>query len=160
MRLTPNQLYRRYEAGEMEFDEVVEKINEFALDLIEEMEEERGNPVASYVDRLLNKRAAAKLVKEHGEAEVRETLVALSELEDFEPALLLWNADHWDVPLHCFIRLKREPVFRLTKLRVRSREVRAEFEYGAAKRGKATRERVLLKRNWKERLVVEEREVL
>lgn len=159
-RLNPNQLYRRFESGEIEFDELQKKMNEFAVELIDEMEDERANPRASFVDRLMNKRAASKLIKEHGEAVIRELFCAISEVEDFSPALLLWNADHWDVPLHCFIRLKRAPVFRVKELRVRSRQATMLIEHGSAKKGETLREELRFQRDWQERMVVERRKIV
>lgn len=159
-RLNPNQLYRRFEKGEIEFDEVQSKIDEFARELIVEMEIERANPHASFLDRLMNKRAASKLIKEFSEASVRELFCAISEVEDFPPALLLWNADHWDVPLHCFVRLKREPVFRVIALRILTRQATMTIEHGSAKKKETTREKLHFKRDWQERMVLERRETL
>lgn len=159
-RLNPNQLHRLFENGEIELDELQAKINEFAVELIAEMEEERSNPAASFIDRMMNKRAASKLIKEHGEANIREVLWAISEENDFAPALLLWNADHWDVPLHCFIRLKREPVFRIIALRILTRQATMSIEHGSAKKNETTREKLHFKRDWQQRMVLERREVI
>lgn len=135
-------------------------MDEFALELIAEMEAEHDNPRASFVDRLMNKRAAAKLIKAHGEAAIRELFSVMAEINDFPPALLLWNAGHWDVPLHCFIRLKREPVFRIKELRVRSRQATMIIEHGSAKKNETTREKLHFQRDWLERMTLARRETL
>lgn len=159
-RLNPNQLHRLFEEGKIEFHELQEKIDEFAHELIAEMEAEHDNPQASFIDRLMNKRAATKLIKEHGEAAIRELFSVMAEMDNFPPALLLWNADHWDVPLHCFIRLKREPVFRIKELRARSRQATMIIEHGSAKKNKTIREKLHFQRDWLERMTITRREVL
>ena len=90
---------------------------EHAKGLIEEIEEDRKNPIAAYVDKVLSKQAANKLARRYTEPVVREVLAALAEVPDFPPAHLLWNAEHRDVPLHCFLRMRTEPVFRVLRCR-------------------------------------------
>jgi hypothetical protein len=82
---------------------------------------------------------------------VREVLVALADVRDFPPARYLWNASHPDVPIHCFFRMRREPVFRILSLEARAGEFRVVIEHGAAAKGKGTRQAFLLARNehWK-----------
>ncbi|NQW99234.1 hypothetical protein HQ447_01150, partial [bacterium] len=117
--------------------------------LIQEMEEDYQNPAAAWIERLLAKRAAGRLIKLHGAAVLREVLVALADLPDFPPARYLWNAAHPDVPLHCFFRMRREPVFKILSLLPQPAGFRVLTEYGSA--GKATRRTILLKRDdhWK-----------
>ena len=86
---------------------------EHARELIAEMEEDYQNPAAAWIEGLLAKRAAARLIRRHGSRLLRELLVALADVADFPPARYLWNAGHPDVPLHCFLRMRREPVFRI-----------------------------------------------
>lgn len=118
-----------------------------ALELIEEMEEARRNPIAATIEQLRNRSAAARLAKRHGAANVRRILGALSEIPDFPPAVLLWNALHQDVPLHCFIRMRHEPVFRIVKLQIKPQLARIAVEYGRAERHESTAEVISLRRN-------------
>jgi hypothetical protein len=57
-------------------------------------------------------------------------LAALAKSEQFPPSMLLWNASHPDVPLHCFIRMKREPVFRIVRFQSEGTSVDIQVEYG------------------------------
>lgn len=122
-----------------------------ARGLIEEMEEDYQNPAAAWIESLLARRAIRRLVSRHGSRLLREVLGALADVPDFPPARLLWNATHPDVPLHCFMRMRREPVFRILSLEVLSGVVRVAVEHGDAARGKATRQAFVLKRDalWK-----------
>ena len=156
--MNPNQLFRLFESGEIERDELQERMGVLARELIVEMEEERGNPIAAYIDRVRNLRASKKWVKQHGEASVRELFFAMSEVEDFSPALILWNAEHWDVPLHCFFRQKRDPVFRVCEMQVKMRVAEVVVEYGVS--GDIKKERFCLKRDWQGKMEVVERESL
>jgi len=120
---SPRILVRRWENGEIEREEMQRLMAEHQYALLEEAEEVRKvrkNPVASYVEGLMSKRAAKKLIRAHGEAGIRELLLALSEVENFLPSAYLWNAMHWDVPLYCFIRTKRAPIFRVKEMWVKS----------------------------------------
>jgi hypothetical protein len=78
---------------------------------------------------------------------VREILVALAEVPDFPPARYLWNAAHPDVPLHCFLRMRREPVFRILNIDHRSDVIELLAEYGDGGRGRGTRRLFVLKRD-------------
>lgn len=154
---TPLQLFRSFEAGEISRDELHASMAVHARYLIEEMEEQRRNPVAAYFDFLLNERAARKLARRHGEAEVREVLAALAELPEFPPAVYLWNAMHDDVPLHCFLRTRQTPVLRILHLEITRMRSQIEVEYGAARGKRTRREAFELRRNWRGELFVEER---
>jgi len=98
---------------------------------------------------LMNKRMAKRLVSDHGEAAVRELFLVMSWMPDFSPSAYLWNADHWDVELHAFIRTKSEPVFRVRESLVKSTRAVLLVEHGSAKRKEMVRERMTFKRNWK-----------
>jgi hypothetical protein len=110
---TPNRIFERFERGEMERDELQALMALHQRELIGEIEEERQHPAAALLERLLAGRAAGKLQKRYGGRLVREVLAALGDVEGFPAARWLWNAMHADVPLHCFLRMRREPVFRL-----------------------------------------------
>ncbi len=102
-----------FERGEMDRCELHAMMALHAQALIREMEEDHLNPVESLVERVLAARHCRRLVKRHGARLLRECLVALSEVPDFPVGGYLWNASHEDVPLHCFMRMKRRPRFRI-----------------------------------------------
>lgn len=143
----PKQLFAMFERGEIERDELHSMMAAHARSLIAEMEEDCLNPAAAWIENLLARQAAARLVRRHGGRLVREVLTALSELVDFPPARHLWNADHPDVPLHCFLRMRREPVFRILSLTRRDELIEVKIEHGEAKRGRGTRETFILRRD-------------
>lgn len=157
---TPPQLFRMFARGAMSREELHEAMGEHQRALIEEMGEARYNPIAFYMEYVRGKALARKLVKKHGEAAVREVLAALGEVREFAPANLLWNADHWDVPLYCFFRAKREPVFRIVRLEIDQVTAEVSVEHGSARRGAAVREVFRMRRDWSGVLVVEGRELL
>jgi hypothetical protein len=154
---TPSQLFRLFARGQISREEFHAAMAEHAGLLIAEMEEEHRNPVAAYFERMRNRRLAARLVRRHGEAAIRAAFAALAETPDFPPARFLWNAWHWDVPLHCFLRSGREPVFRV--LRFASKRMSAELvvEYGAPHDRRTTREGFTLNRDEHGKLTVRER---
>lgn len=152
---TPREIFARYERGEMEREEMQALMALHARELIAEMEEDYQNPAAAWIEGLLAKRAAAKLVRRHGSRLIREILIAISEVTEFPAARHLWNAAHPDVPLHCFLRIRREPVFRVLDVRHRAEEIEVTVEHGQAARGKGTRRMFVLKRDELWRLVVE-----
>ena len=158
--LTPSQLFRQFESGRITREELHAAMAEHAKDLIEDMEEAKQNPLAAYVDKIVSKQAAGKLARRYGEALVREAFAALSEIPDFPPAMLLWNATHRDVPLYCFLRPRREPVFRVLSLEAIGRRVEISIEHGPAKRGDAIRESFTLRRHSDGQLIWESRQGL
>lgn len=144
---TPPELFRQFERGEISREELHATMAVHARELITEMEEERRHPVAAYLERLRNQAAVRRLVRKHGAALVREVLAVLGRLENFPPAQLLWNADHGDMPLHCFVRSRTEPVFRIVRMEVEPMKVRLRVEYGAHRRDLTTRETIRLQRD-------------
>jgi hypothetical protein len=151
---TPNQLFAMFERGEIERDELQALMAAHARELIAEMEENYQNPAAAWIESLLARQSAARLARRHGGSLVREVLVALSELPDFPPVRHLWNAAHPDVPLHCFLRMRREPVFRILQLGQRADVVELLIEHGDARRGRGTRQTFILRRDERWRLRV------
>lgn len=151
---TPSQLFARFERGEIEREELQSLMAVHARELIAEMEEDRLNPAAAWIESLLARRAAGHLVRRHGGRLLREVLAALAEVPDFPPARYLWNAEHPDVPLYCFLRIRRAPVFRIVRMELRGEEIRLLVEHGQAGRGKATRREFFLKRgpDWRLRV--------
>jgi hypothetical protein len=152
---TPNQLFAMFERGEIEREELQALMAAHARELIAEMEEDYQNPAAAWIESLLARQAARRLAWRHGSRLLREVFVALSEVPDFAPARHLWNAGHPDVPLHCFLRMRREPVFRILQLGQRADVIELMVEHGASGRGKGTRRRFILRRDDRWRLRVE-----
>ena len=131
-----------------------------ARELIKDIEEDRRNPVAAYVDKVLSKQAANKLTRRYTEPVVREVLAALAEIPDFPPAQLLWNAEHRDVPLYCFLRPRREPVFRVLHIELAAHQVEISIEHGPAKRRDSIQETFTLRRHSDGQLIWESRQGL
>jgi hypothetical protein len=152
---TPRQLFARFERGEIERDELQAMMALHARELIQEMEEDYQNPASAWVERLLARRAAGKLIRRNGARLLREVLVALSEVVDFPPFRFLWNASHPEIPLHCFLRIRREPVFRILRLESTGSEIFVLTEYGDAAKGKGTQRSFRLKRDRFMKLKVE-----
>ena len=152
---TPNQLFALFERGEIDRDELQAMMAVHARELITEMEEDYQNPAAAWLETLLARRVAGRLARRHSGRLVREILVALAEVPDFPPARYLWNAAHPDVPLHCFLRMRREPVFRILKIARQSDVIELWVEHGDAGRGRATHRMFRLKRDDRWRLRVE-----
>lgn len=124
-----------------------------------EMVEVHDNPVAAWLETLRNRRAAARLAHHHGEPIVRELLLALSEVPDFPLANWLWNADHTRLPLYCFLRSRREPIFRVLKISSAPFIMTIHVEYGSAIKGQATREKFIFGRDRFGRLMLQDRSI-
>ena len=157
-QLTPRQIFRLYDAGTLSREQLREALVHHAHELIEEMEDVHANPQASWLEGMVNKHHAARLVRAHGEPIVREIMLALSELPDFAPARFLWNADRADVPLHCFVRTRREPLFRIIKVISAPFTLEAIIEHGA--KGALIKEQFSLERDRFGQMLVRERRVL
>lgn len=155
---TPNHLIEKWQRGEIEREEMQELMKEHQLALLNEAEEYHRNPIAGYLEGLLNKRAARRLINDHGEAAIREIFLAISRLQDFPPSAYLWNADHWDVALHAFLRTRSAPVFRIRDIVVKSSRALLLIEHGSPKKSQTVRERLTLKRDWKGEMGVINRE--
>lgn len=152
---SPKQLFAMFERGEIEREELQAMMAVHARELIGEIEEDYQNPAAAWLEAMLARQMMGRLTWRHGKRLVREVLIALSEEPDFPPAQKLWNAAHPDLPLHCFLRMRREPVFRIVQLGRRGQEVDVVVEYGDAKR--ATKRRFRLQRDDQWRLVCADR---
>lgn len=156
----PRDLIFRWQSGEIEREEMQLMMAAHHQVLLEEADEYHQNPIAGYLEGLMNKRMAKRLVSDHGEAAVRELFLVMSCMPDFSPSAYLWNADHWDVELHAFIRTKSEPVFRVRESLVKSTRAVLLVEHGSAKRKEMVRERMTFKRNWKGEMEMVAREKL
>jgi hypothetical protein len=142
---TPNQLFRQFELGQIDREQLRASMAVHARLIIAEVEEVRVNPVVAFMDQMLCKRLASKLIKLHGEDTVREVLTALADIPNFPPAALVWNADHELVPLECFFRIKRGPVFFVHKMQVEPQLVSVHIEHGV--KDSAKKEEIQLRRN-------------
>jgi hypothetical protein len=114
---TSHQLAARFERGEIDRTEFQSLMAIHARELIAEIEEDHQNPLAAWIESRLAKAAVKKLMRKHSEFRIREILTALSEAPGFPLAKHIWNAPHPDVPLHCFFRMRREPLFHILSIR-------------------------------------------
>lgn len=146
-----------YEAGEIDREVFHAAMRVHAEGLIAEMEEARLNPLAAALEEVRRRFAEAKLTRCHNEEEIREVFAALSELNDFPPALHLWNAQHKHVPLRCFLRPGQEPVFRVLKFEASTYRAWVTIEYGASAKSQAVREEIDLIREADGRLYLRDR---
>ena len=151
---SPPELFRLYEDGELTREQLHAAMSLHAGDLVEEIVEARRNPVRALYENALSRRAAARLVRQHGEGVVRAVLIALSNAPEFPMARFLWNASHRDLPLSCLFRMRQEPVFRLESIRVAPWRVRVVVEYGSAGKGACDRQEIELHRDRFGRLVM------
>lgn len=148
------------DSGRITREEFRLRMGECAVEIIAEMEEDRLNPVAALVEQMLSRRVASKLLKHHEEALIRETLQALSEVEDFSPARWLWNAAHPHIPLHAFFRSKRQPVFRLVAMEAMPQVITVTVEYGTPGMDGVVREQIRFVRDRRARLGLERRQLV
>lgn len=155
---TPRNLILRWQDGEIEREEMQRLMGEHQKSLLDEADHYYHNPIAGYIEGLLNKRAARRLTMAHSEAAVRELFMALSWLPDFPPSAFLWNADHWDVALHAYFRTRTEPVFRVREVMIKSRRAVMLVEHGSPKKSEIRRERITFSRHWKGDMEVSKRE--
>jgi len=143
----PNELFASFEKGEIKREELQSLMALHARELIQEMEEDYQNPAAALIENLLARRAASKLIKGHGEKLVREILCCLSGKPNFPPAGHLWNAGHPDLPLYCFFRMRRSPVFRLLEIETAHREVKVVVEHGSPKKAETLKQTIRMIRD-------------
>jgi hypothetical protein len=157
---SPRHLFNLLDSGRITREEFRARMKECAVEIIGEMEEDRLNPVAALIEQMTSRRIASKLLKAHDEAQVREVLQALSEVEDFAPARWLWNAAHPHMPLHAFFRSKRQPVFRVVMMDALPQVVTVTVEYGASGTDGVVREQIRFRRDRRGRLGLERRQLV
>ena len=157
---TPRELFRRLDAGLISREDFQAAMAVHARELIAEMEEVHRSPLQAYLDEISNRAAAIRLTVRHGEAKVREALSALASVEDFVMARFLWNAEHLHIPLHCFLRNRREPLLKIVKLESSAQWLAVEVEYGKAAAALVTREAFSFRRNRRGELQFETRKVI
>lgn len=144
---TPPELFRLFEEGELTREQLHAAMSLHAQVLMEEIVEARMNPVMAFYENALCRRAAARLIRRHGDGLVRQVLIALSKRKDFAMRKHLWNAAHRDVPIASYFRMKREPVFRIESIKVAPWRVHVVVEHGAAGRKECERETIELHRD-------------
>lgn len=127
---TPPQLFDDFETGKITRAQLHAGLAWHAEGLVEEIIEDHENPVAAWWDGMLARRAAARWTDRHGIWRIRHILAALAKVPDFEASRLLWNALHPDVPLHCFFRMRRQPVFQLLRIENRNGLIRVRVQHG------------------------------
>jgi hypothetical protein len=149
-----------FDRGEISREQFRAMLNVHAVALIEEMEDVHQNWLATWMETLRNRRVAARLARDHGEPMVREIFVALSEVPEFPLAHWLWNADRPHLPLYCFLRSRREPVFRVLRLASEPFIVTVTVEHGSARKSEASRERFTFHRDRWGRLALAGREAM
>ncbi|MEO1824237.1 MAG: hypothetical protein ABGZ31_00900 [Roseibacillus sp.] len=145
--LPPHRLMALFEKGGITRAQLQAAMSVHQQRLLVEIAEARKSPALSFLDEKLSRYAASRLERRHGAKIIRMVLRALADIDGFPPADLLWNAEHPDVPLHCFFRLRREPVFRLISLTVDPLGVKVVIEHGRAAKRHTTRQEIQLLRD-------------
>ena len=145
--LPPHRLVALFEKGGITRAQLQAAMSVHQQRLLVEIAEARKSPALSFLDEKLSRYAASRLERRHGEKIIRMVLRALADIDGFPPADLLWNAEHPDVPLYCFFRLRREPVFRLINLTVDPLGVKVVIEHGRAAKRHTTRQEIQLLRD-------------
>lgn len=156
--ISPNRLLAFYRAGTITRAQWLEGMRQQFQLALDEIEQDRAQPKQALLETWRCRSAARRLTRKHTEAELREVFMALSEVDDFPPATYLWNADQLYIPLHCFLREKRTPVLRFTKMIIHRLSAKLTIEYGGTKSKDRTRETITLRRDWRGVLIVESRE--
>jgi hypothetical protein len=136
-----------FDRGEITREQFRALLDVHARALIEEMTEVHDNWLAAWMETLRNRRVARRLAHDHGEPLLRELFVALSEVPDFPLAGWLWNADRPHLPLYCFLRSRREPIFRVLRIASAPFAVVVSVEFGSARKHEAVRERFSFERD-------------
>lgn len=150
----PRLLFQQLDSGRISREQFRAAMDEHVREIIGEMIDDHANPAMAFLEQMLSRRAASKLLRRHEEPVIREVLMALAEIEDFPPARWLWNAAHPHIPLHAFFRSRREPVFRILHLEALPQIVMVTVEHGLAG---AQREEFRLRRDRRGRLGLEHR---
>lgn len=157
---TPRQIFRMFDRGEITREQFRAMMNVHAQVLIEEMTEVHENWLAAWMESLRNRRIARRLARDYGEPLLREIFVALSEVPDFPLAGWLWNADHPHLPLDCFLRTRREPLFKILRVSTAPFSVAVSVEFGGSRKSDTVRERFSFERDRFGRLDLVRREPL
>jgi hypothetical protein len=145
---TPRQLVAKFERGEIDRMEFQALMAIHQRELIKEIDEDHQNPLGAWLEARLAKSSVKKLLKKHTAFQIREVLIALSEADGFPLAKYIWNAAHPDIPLHCFFRIRREPVFQILSIHSEGKTVEVHFEIHTAR----NRQRITLTRDSQWRL--------
>lgn len=125
---TPRELVASFERGEIDRTEFQTMMAIHAREIIVEIDEDHQNPLAAWRESRLAKSSLKNLLKKNSAFQIREVLIALSEASDFPLAKYLWNAAHPDIPLHCFFRIRKEPVFQILSIDSRGNTCEVHLE--------------------------------
>lgn len=125
---TPRQLVARFERGELDHMEFQALMSIHQRELIREIDEDHQNPLAAWLESRLARASVKKLLNSHTAFQIREVLIALSEVDGFPLAKYIWNAAHPDLPLHCFFRIRKEPVLQIISIRSEGNTVEVHLE--------------------------------
>ena len=156
--ISPPRLFKLYKAGNITRAQWLAGMKLHFLLALKEIQEDSSEPKRDKLETWRCKNAARRLLQEHTQAELREIFMILAELDDFPPSSYLWNADQLDVPLHCLLREKREPVLKFSKVQIQRLTAEIVIEYGAIKKKARIVEKISLRRDWRGTFVVESRE--
>ena len=157
--IPPPILIQRFEQGEISREELHTAMAVHGRLLIAEMEYESENLQESWLERWRCRHHASRLANRHGETRLRDVLHTLSLLPDFPPCNLLWNAAHTHVPLYCFFRLKRPPIFMIRLMRCLNTYVEVEVEYSNEEEQRV-REKMILERGRKWDFQISSRKII
>lgn len=155
--IPPNQLLAWYRSGKISQQQWRDGMQLQFILALKEIQQDRSQPKLALLENWRCRAAAKRLLRDSSEAELREVMMALAEIEDFSPAVYLWNADQRSTPLHCFLREKREPVLRFSKMQISRLRAELCIEYGGCKNKNSSKENIILRRDWRGTLVLESR---
>lgn len=146
--LTPQRLLSEYGKGDITVEQWRTGIRVLCLMALQEAKEELEEPKLALLELWRTKNAARRLRKTNRDSAIREALITLSQLDDFPPAVYLWNADQPTTPLHSFLRETRYPVIKFNILKTTQVSAEIKIEYGDLDPKKRTHESILLERHW------------
>lgn len=133
-QLTPRQLFRLFDSGSLSREQLREALQSHARELIEEMEDDHANPQASWLESMIQQAPrCASDPAARGTQGAGDFAGALRSAK-LRPAQFLWNADHMDVPLHCFLRSRGAQLFQVLKIVSAPFLLTVTVEHGGAKK--------------------------
>jgi len=146
--LTPQRLLAEFKNGTITLMQWRSGIRTHCEMALKEAEEELEEPKLALLELWRTKTVVKRLRKNNKDSAIREVLFTLSELENFPPAVYLWNSNQRSTPLHCFFRETRSPVLRFPIFKVSQLRAEIVIEYGSLDRKLRTTEQILLERHW------------
>ena len=110
-------LLRQYDRGLISPEEFRRQMRLACVEVIEEMKQDKLNPLAAMAENLQCRYDVARLLRGHSQQDLREVLEALAREEHLPVSRYLWNAAHPHIPLHSFFRVRRQPTLRIHQIR-------------------------------------------